>query len=92
VNYKSCTFAPHPLVLHGASGVAKKELSRAVHLGIAKVNVATELLLAFTEVVRGRLADEKLYDPRDYLGAARSARQARAQSLIRLFGSAGKAG
>ena len=39
----------HPLVLHGSSGVPEQEIVVAVSLGIAKVNVATELMLAFTE-------------------------------------------
>ena len=40
-----------PLVLHGGSGTPEKELQRMVSLGIAKVNVATELMAA----VRGSL-------------------------------------
>ena len=83
---------PHPLVLHGSSGVPEQEIAAAVSLGVAKVNVATELMLAFTGSVRERLTDPDLYDPRKYLGAARDAMQARAQALIRLLGSARKAG
>ena len=40
-----------PLVLHGGSGTPEKDLQRAVSLGIAKVNVATELI----NTVRGSL-------------------------------------
>ena len=83
---------PQPLVLHGSSGVPEEDLSDAVSLGIAKVNIATELMLTFTESVRESLSDPDLHDPRKYLGAARGAMQARAQALIRLLGSADKAG
>lgn len=77
---------PQPLVLHGSSGVGEAELGAAVRLGIAKVNVATELSLTFTESVRAGLADPSVYDPRRYLGAARTAMRARVQELIRSLG------
>jgi tagatose 1,6-diphosphate aldolase GatY/KbaY len=35
-----------PLVLHGGSGTPEEDLRRAISLGIAKVNVATELITA----------------------------------------------
>jgi fructose/tagatose bisphosphate aldolase len=35
-----------PLVLHGGSGTPEADLRRAISLGIAKVNVATELISA----------------------------------------------
>jgi ketose-bisphosphate aldolase len=38
-----------PLVLHGGSGTPKEDLQRAISLGIAKVNVATELTVAMRE-------------------------------------------
>ena len=80
-----------PLVLHGASGVLETDLQRAVTLGIAKVNVATELALVFTNAVREQLENPKLNDPRKYLGAARDAMTERARAVIRLLGTNGKA-
>jgi fructose-bisphosphate aldolase, class II len=80
-----------PLVLHGASGVLETDLQRAVTLGIAKVNVATELALVFTDAVREQLENSKLNDPRKYLGAARDAMTERARAVIRLLGASGKA-
>lgn len=63
---------PVPLVLHGSSGVADDELRRAVGNGIVKVNVGTILNVAFTGIVRRRLAgDETIVDPRTYLAPAR---------------------
>ena len=35
-----------PLVLHGGTGTPEKDLKKSISLGIAKVNVATELMLA----------------------------------------------
>ncbi len=43
-----------PLVLHGGSGTPEGQLRRAVPLGIAKVNVASELVQAVREEVFGR--------------------------------------
>ena len=83
---------PQPLVLHGSSGVPEQELSAAAASGITKVNIATELMVTFTDSVRESLGKPDLHDPRKYLGAARDAMQARAQALIRLLGSAEKAG
>lgn len=36
-----------PLVLHGGSGTPPEDLQRAISLGIAKVNVATEVITAY---------------------------------------------
>ncbi|OLV19643.1 class II fructose-bisphosphate aldolase [Deinococcus marmoris] len=79
-----------PLVLHGASSVPEAELARATGLGIAKVNLATDLTLAFTAAVREAL-DAGARDPRNYLGAGRDAMQARAETYIRALGGAGRA-
>jgi fructose-bisphosphate aldolase class II len=65
---------PIPLVLHGSSGVAADDLSRAVAAGMAKINVGTALNIAYTGAVRQVLgADTALVDPRKYLPAARDA-------------------
>ena len=38
-----------PLVLHGGSGTPEADLQRAIRLGIAKVNVATEAIIAMRQ-------------------------------------------
>jgi len=43
-----------PLVLHGGSGTPPEDLSRAISLGIAKVNVASELVIAVRESLLGQ--------------------------------------
>ena len=63
-----------PLVLHGSSGVADPDLTRAVEAGMTKVNIATHLNNVFTATVRQILADNpNLVDTRKYLGPARDA-------------------
>jgi fructose-bisphosphate aldolase class II len=74
---------PVPLVLHGSSGVADADLTRAVESGMTKVNIATHLNNVFTDVVRQVLADQPaLVDTRKYLGPARDAVAAEVARLL----------
>ncbi len=41
-----------PLVLHGASGLPDSDIRRAISLGVCKVNVATELKIAFSDALK----------------------------------------
>lgn len=81
----------HPLVLHGSSGVTDEALRAAVAGGIAKVNLFTALMLAFTASVRDTLADTTVHDPRDYLGPARERMTEAVRRYVRLLGAAGTA-
>jgi fructose-bisphosphate aldolase class II len=80
-----------PLVLHGGSGVPDVMIRKAIPLGIAKINVDTELRQAFT------VGAQELWNqnPEEYvlanvLGNAREQVKQRVIEKIRLFGSAGK--
>jgi fructose-bisphosphate aldolase, class II len=65
---------PVPLVLHGSSGVPDADLTRAVHAGLTKVNIATQLNKSFTAAVRAYLAEHpNVVDTRKYLAAGRAA-------------------
>ena len=50
-----------------ANGVSTENLVESVKNGICKVNVDTDLRIAFTTGVRKSLADAKTFNPRDYL-------------------------
>ncbi|OLR89431.1 class II fructose-bisphosphate aldolase [Actinokineospora bangkokensis] len=77
---------PVPLVLHGASGIADADLTRAVRAGLVKVNISTHLNAAFTAAARAALAaDPELVDPRRYLGPARDAVAEEAARLLDLL-------
>jgi fructose-bisphosphate aldolase class II len=81
-----------PLVLHGASGVPDEAIRRACQLGISKINIDTELRVAFTQAVRNVLeAAPAEIDPRKILGPAREAMQKVVREKMRLFGCSGKA-
>ncbi len=78
--------------LSGAKGIPEDEYRKAIALGIAKVNIDTDLRLAFTATVREVLTNSpKNFDPRKILGPAREAMKEVAKGKMRLFGSAGKA-
>jgi fructose-bisphosphate aldolase class II len=61
-------------------------------LGIAKINIDTDLRLALTATVREALTKSpKNLDPRKILGPAKDAMKEVAKGKMRLFGRAGKA-
>lgn len=63
-----------PLVLHGSSGLSDACVMECVRRGICKVNFATELRIAFTDVVRRYIMeDSTVIDPKKYLAPAREA-------------------
>jgi fructose-bisphosphate aldolase, class II len=81
-----------PVVLHGGSDVPDEQVQRAISLGIAKINVDTELRQAFTRGVQ----EAFLENPDDIvlassLGLGRLRMKEKVQEKIRVFGSGGKA-
>jgi len=81
-----------PLVLHGASGVPEGAITRAIGIGICKINIDTDLRQAFTAAVVKVLAEKpEEFDPRKLLGPAREALKQVVKHKITLFGSAGRA-
>jgi fructose-bisphosphate aldolase class II len=78
--------------LGNAKGNSIEEIQKAIPLGIAKVNVDTDLRLAFLGAVREVLANSpKEFDPRKILGPAKAAMKEVAKTKMQQFGSAGKA-
>ncbi|MDR2709346.1 MAG: ketose-bisphosphate aldolase [Elusimicrobiota bacterium] len=58
----------------GATGVPLESLQKAIALGVQKINVDTDGRLAMTGAIRKVFALEpEKFDPRDYLGPARTA-------------------
>ena len=80
-----------PLVLHGSSGVTDASLQGGIALGLAKINVSTQLSQGFTAAARQVLAQSPTeVDLRPYLGAGRSAMVAVVRERMRKFGASGK--
>jgi fructose-bisphosphate aldolase, class II len=81
-----------PLVLHGGSGIPDADIRQAISLGVSKINVNTENQIAATNTIREIFGkDQKVYDPRKYMGPARAAIKEVVKEKMRLFGSSGRA-
>lgn len=81
-----------PIVLHGSSGVPDEAIREAINLGVAKINIDTNIREAFTNAARRIIEDNpREIDPRKVLGPAREAATQIIREKIRLFGSSGKA-
>lgn len=50
------------MVLHGGTGIPEDQVRRAISLGIAKINVNTELQLAFAKGTRNYIEEKKDLD------------------------------
>lgn len=80
-----------PLVLHGGSGIPEAQVKRCVSLGMAKMNVATELKNAFSLSLQDSFsANPDDLDPRSYMTAAKKVVKRMALEKMRLCGCAGK--
>lgn len=80
-----------PLVLHGASGVPDEAVRRCIELGVCKVNVATELKIAFSNAVKLHFAENpEANDPRKYIVPGKEAMKKVVMDKIRVCGSEGK--
>jgi len=75
-----------------AKGVPNEAISEAIRRGAAKVNIDTDMRIAFTAFVRKSFAEKpENIDPRKYLGAARDAAFEVVTAKMKLFGSVGRA-
>ncbi|GKS09016.1 fructose-bisphosphate aldolase [Paenibacillus chitinolyticus] len=81
-----------PLVLHGGSGIPEEQVKRCVSLGMAKMNVATELRIAFSDAIKKVFqANPDENDPRKYMVPAKAAVKELAQAKMRLTDCVGRA-
>jgi len=80
-----------PLVLHGGSGVSKKDIKKAIKLGIVKININTALRIAYTNSLKKILKEKsKEITPYKYLPKVIEAVQKVVEEKIKLFGSMNK--
>ena len=85
-----------PLVLHGGSGIPADQIAKAISLGVSKINVNTELQLVFADATRkyveaGKDLEGKGYDPRKLMKPGCYAIKDKVTSMMKEFGSYGKA-
>jgi len=85
-----------PLVLHGGTGIPIDMIQRAISMGVSKINVNTELQLAFAAATRtyieaGKDLDSKGFDPRKLLNPGYEAIRKVIHQKFEDFGSINKA-
>lgn len=81
-----------PLVLHGASDVPDETVKRCIELGICKVNIATELKIAFSDQLKKYLKENpEANDPRKYMKDAKASMKELVKKKILLCNSNDKA-
>ncbi|HET7560607.1 MAG TPA: class II fructose-bisphosphate aldolase, partial [Limnochordia bacterium] len=81
-----CEQVPVPIVIHGGSGLEAETYRRFCRLGARKINIGTEMKIAYMEAVKRFVAahpDET--DPRKLLPEVRGASFEAARAKIRLF-------
>ena len=84
------------LVLHGGSGIPKEQVQKAISMGVAKINVNTELQQANAAAVKefvisGKVDQGKNFDPRKLLLDGFNAMKKTVENKMKEFGSVGKA-
>lgn len=85
-----------PLVLHGGTGIPADQVKKAISLGVSKINVNTELQLAFAAATRkyieaGKDLEGKGFDPRKLLAPGVEAMKQVVTEKVEMFGSKNKA-
>lgn len=81
-----------PLVLHGGSSNPDAELARAVSLGINKINISSDIKVAYHDRMREVLGtDRRLREPNAIQPECIAAMKVTAAEKIDLFGAAGTA-
>ncbi len=75
-----------PLVLHGGTGIPDADIKRAISCGISKININTELQIAWhNAVVEFVLNNKDVYDPRKVIGSGQDAMKKAISDKIKLF-------
>lgn len=81
-----------PLVLHGGSGIPEHQLKKCVSLGMAKINVGTEMKYTYVNTIKSYIEGHpNVSDARKFMVEAKQALKRLVKEKIELVGSAGRA-
>lgn len=81
-----------PIVLHGASGVPEDQIREATKLGVNKINIDTDIRVAFSDALKEVFKNKpEEYDPRKLLTASMANMKQVVMGKIEMFGSCNKA-
>ena len=74
-----------PIVLHGGTGIPEKQLRKSISCGISKININTDLQVAWSKAVRKYLKyNKKVYDPRKIISSGEQAIKERIKEIVTL--------
>lgn len=76
---------PVPIVVHGGSGIPDDQIMEMVKLGIAKLNVGTDLMAAFKNGLKEKLLAKENTNIRDVLEYAQEQVEKKARKYIQLL-------
>jgi fructose-bisphosphate aldolase, class II len=80
-----------PIVLHGASGVPDDQITEAVKRGVNKINIDTDVRLAFTAGLKEVILNQpEVFDPRKICAPSKTKMKEVVRNKIRLFGSSNR--
>ena len=75
-----------PLVLHGGTGIPDYDIRKAIECGISKININTELQIAWHSGVKTFInANPDSYDPRKVIGAGKENMSSAIDEKIKMF-------
>ncbi len=87
-----CKVVKIPLVLHGASGLDENKIKTAIFCGISKININTDIQLAWSKEVRYYIENNpNEYDPRKIISSGKNAIKKVVHEKNRLFDSVNRA-
>ncbi len=74
-----------PIVLHGGTGIPEKQLRKSISCGISKININTDLQIAWSKAVRKYLKhNKKVYDPRKIISSGEQGIRERIKVIVTL--------
>lgn len=80
-----------PLVLHGGTGIYNEQIKKAIHCGIAKININTDLQIVWSNAVKEFIHNNpNIYDPRKIISSGELALKNKVKEKIILFESNNK--
>ncbi len=74
-----------PLVLHGGTGIPNDQIREAITCGINKININTELQIAWYHEVKKFIEKNDSYDPRKIIGSGEDAIKEKVREKTEMF-------
>lgn len=77
-----------PLVLHGCSGISDEDLKKAIENGICKININTDLQIAWANSVKDYISkNPDVYDPRKIIKSGELGLKRKIKNILITIGS-----